>query len=45
MLDNAALKVPVVTRAGKRKAVVYLREAFGMSGRGACKAIGCSLMT
>ena len=35
----------VVTPAGKRKAVVHLREAFGMSERRACKAIGCCRMT
>ncbi|WP_342734582.1 IS3 family transposase [Bradyrhizobium sp. B117] len=49
MLDNAALKdlfgKEVVTPAGKRKAVVHLREAFGMSERRACKAIGCCRMT
>src|SRR4051812_46962792 len=36
MLDNAALKdlfgKEVVTPAGKRKAVVHLRDEFGMSG-------------
>ena len=31
--------------AGKRKAVVHLRDAFGMSERRACKAIGCCRMT
>ena len=31
--------------AGKRKAVVHLREAFGMRERRACKAIGCCRMT
>src|SRR3954465_10945952 len=35
----------VVTPAGKRKAVVHLRDAFGMSERRACKAIGCCRMT
>ena len=35
----------MVTPAGKRKAVVHLREAFGMSERRACKAIGCCRMT
>jgi putative transposase len=35
----------VVTPAGQRKAVVHLREAFGMSERRACKAIGCCRMT
>src|SRR5256714_1466168 len=35
----------MVTPAGKRKAVAHLREAFGMSERRACKAIGCCRMT
>jgi putative transposase len=35
----------VVTPAGKRKAVVHLREEFGMSEGRACKAIGCCRMT
>jgi putative transposase len=35
----------VVTPAGNRKAVVHLREAFGMSERRACKNIGCCRMT
>ena len=35
----------MVTPAAKRKAVVHLREAFGMSERRACKAIGCCRMT
>jgi putative transposase len=35
----------VVTPAGKRKAVVHLVEAHGMSERRACKAIGCCRMT
>jgi putative transposase len=35
----------VVTPAGKRKAVAHLRDAFGMSERRACKAIGCCRMT
>jgi len=35
----------VVTPAGKRKTVVHLREAFGMSERRACKTIGCCCMT
>ena len=35
----------MVTPAGKRKAVVHLREEFGMSERRACKAIGCCRMT
>ena len=35
----------MVTPAGKRKAVVHLRDAFGMSERRACKAIGCCRMT
>ena len=35
----------MVTPATERKAVVHLREAFGMSERRACKAIGCCRMT
>ena len=35
----------MVMPAGKRKAVVHLRDAFGMSERRACKAIGCCRMT
>src|SRR5947209_6771559 len=35
----------VVTPAGKRKAVAHLVDAFGMSERRACKAIGCCRMT
>jgi len=35
----------VVTPAAKRKAVVRLKDAFGMSERRACKAIGCCRMT
>ena len=35
----------MVTPAGERKAVAHLREAFGMSERRACKAIGCCRMT
>ena len=35
----------MVTPAGNRKAVVHLREAFGMSERRACKNIGCCRMT
>ena len=35
----------MVTPAGKRKAVAHLRDAFGMSERRACKAIGCCRMT
>jgi len=31
----------MVTPATERKAVVHLRDAFGMSERRACKAIGC----
>lgn len=34
-----------MTPAGKRKAVGHLREAFGMSERRACKAIGYCRMT
>ncbi len=47
MLDNTEgpLGKEVVTPAGKRKAVVHLRETFGMSERRACKAIGCCRMT
>ncbi|UGY29409.1 MULTISPECIES: IS3 family transposase [Bradyrhizobium] len=49
MLDNAALKdlggKEMVTPAAKRKAVAHLRDAFGMSERRACKAIGCCRMT
>src|SRR4051812_8055318 len=49
MLENAAPEGPfgkeVVTPARKRKAVVHLRDAFGMSERRACKAIGCCRMT
>jgi putative transposase len=44
MLDNVALKdllgKKMVTPAAERKAVVHLRDAFGMSERRACKAIG-----
>lgn len=38
MLNNTALKdlLGMVTPAGKRKAVVHLREAFGMRKRRAC---------
>jgi putative transposase len=35
----------MVTPATERKAVVHLRDAFGMSERRACKAIGCCRMT
>jgi transposase InsO family protein len=35
----------MVTPAAKRKAVAHLRDAFGMSERRACKAIGCCRMT
>jgi len=35
----------VVTPAAKRKAVARLKDAFGMSERRACKAIGCCRMT
>ena len=35
----------MVTPAAKRKAVARLKEAFGMSERRACKAIGCCRMT
>ena len=35
----------MVTPAAERKAVVHLRDAFGMSERRACKAIGCCRMT
>jgi hypothetical protein len=35
----------MVTPAGKRKAVAHLRDAFGMSERRACKAIGCCRVT
>jgi putative transposase len=35
----------MVTPAAQRKAVAHLREAFGMSERRACKAIGCCRMT
>src|SRR4029434_3088933 len=35
----------VMTPAAKREAVVHLRDAFGMSERRACKAIGCCRMT
>ncbi|MGO4507985.1 hypothetical protein AB4Z51_13270 [Bradyrhizobium sp. 2TAF36] len=34
----------MVTPAAKRKAVDHLRDAFGMSERRACKAIGCCRM-
>jgi len=34
-----------VTPAAKRKAVARLKDAFGMSERRACKAIGCCRMT
>jgi putative transposase len=34
-----------VTPAAERKAVAHLRDAFGMSERRACKAIGCCRMT
>jgi putative transposase len=35
----------VVTPAAERRAVVHLKETFGMSERRACKAIGCCRMT
>jgi putative transposase len=35
----------MVTPAAKRKAVARLKDAFGMSERRACKAIGCCRMT
>jgi putative transposase len=35
----------VVTPAAERRAVAHLEEAFGMSERRACKAIGCCRMT
>src|SRR6202008_2860087 len=35
----------MVTPATERKAVVHLRDAFGMSERRACKAIGCGRLT
>jgi putative transposase len=35
----------MVTPAAKRKAIVHLQDAFGMSERRACKAIGCCRMT
>ena len=35
----------MVTSAAKRKAVVHLVDAHGMSERRACKAIGCGRMT
>src|SRR5438105_2701567 len=35
----------MVTPAAKRKAVAHLRDAFGMSERRECKAIGCCRMT
>ena len=35
----------MVTPAGNRKAVAHLRDAFGMSERQACKAIGCCRVT
>ena len=35
----------VVTPAAERRAVAHLKEAFGMSERRACKAIGCCCMT
>lgn len=35
----------MVTPAAKRKAVSRLKDAFGMSERRACKAIGCCRMT
>ena len=35
----------MVTPAGKRKAVAHLVDAYGMSERRACKAIGCCRMT
>ena len=35
----------MVTPAAERKAVAHLRDAFGMSERRACKAIGCCRMT
>ena len=35
----------VVTPAAERRAVAHLKEAFGMSERWACKAIGCCRAT
>ncbi len=35
----------MVTPAAKRRAVARLKDAFGMSERRACKAIGCCRMT
>jgi putative transposase len=35
----------MVTPAAKQKALAHLRDAFGMSERRACKAIGCCRMT
>ena len=35
----------MVTPAGKRKAVAHLVDAYGMSERRACKAIGYCRMT
>src|ERR1700726_4329484 len=35
----------VVTPAAERRAVAHLKEAFGLSERRACKAIGCCRMT
>ena len=35
----------MVTPAGKRKAVAHLVDAYGMSERRACKAIGCCRIT
>ena len=46
MLDNAALKdllgKKVVTPAARREAVAYLRQAFEMSERRACRVIGAT---
>lgn len=45
MLRQDARTIPLMmTPAAKRKAVARLKDAFGMSGRRACKAIGCCRM-
>jgi hypothetical protein len=43
--NGAILKELMVTPAAKREAVGHLRSAFDMSGRRACRTIGCVRMT
>jgi len=42
---GGSLGEEMVTPARKRKAIVHLRDAFRMSERRACKAIGCCRTT